>query len=68
MSSKRRLRRNACSGKQKFLSFAEAGRTAHIIHVRTGDRVGPYKCPFGRHYHVGHTPRKVTALLYELRS
>ena len=60
MASKRRQRRNACSGKQRHADQTAAVR--HIISLkRTGDigYVRSYRCRFCSGWHVGHfAPRR----------
>lgn len=60
MSSKRRLRRKACDGKQRHESAAEG--LQHIRELRRKDavqgqhhgRINVYRCKFCKGYHVGH--------------
>lgn len=55
MSSKRRIRRRACAGKQRHETQTEA--VAHIIHLRQSfpaERLRSYKCRFCGGWHVGH--------------
>lgn len=60
MSSKRRLRRNACTGKVRYTTDAEA-RVAVTEIIRAGrgfrskGRLGVYQCDWcGGGFHVGH--------------
>lgn len=57
MSSKRRIRRKACDGKQKFSSRKTALDTALHVKRRTGDQgyVQAYRCRFCSQFHWGHT-------------
>lgn len=59
MSSKRRIRRKSCEGKQRHNSKTEA--VAHIINERRNGNTGlcAYKCRFCGGWHVGHKPKKV---------
>lgn len=59
MSSKRRVRRKACGGKQPHPDQASAVR--HLISLRRKGEFGlvTYRCPFGSHWHVGHPPRRM---------
>lgn len=54
MSSKRRVRRRSCDGKQAHATRVAA--EAHRQHLlRSGDRsLACYHCKFGDHWHVGH--------------
>lgn len=59
MSSKRRLRRKACSSKISYQELAWAATAAKRRSKATGTSIGFYKCPFSSHYHIGHTPSHV---------
>jgi hypothetical protein len=56
VSSKRRLRRNACTGKVRHAD-AEAAN-AHLRHIRLASPGTPflnvYRCSFCGGFHVGH--------------
>lgn len=55
MASKRRLRRNACTGKQRHATQEQA--VAHAIHHRKhlgGSWLSAYRCRFCNGWHVGH--------------
>jgi hypothetical protein len=54
MSSKRRLRKIACEGKVRHRTML----AARVAAEKTSGKVNAYKCQFGSHYHVGHTPMK----------
>ena len=58
MSSKRRLRRKACTGKQPFPNHHAANYVAAKLREQ-GTQVNSYKCKFCRCWHVGHRPREV---------
>jgi hypothetical protein len=59
MASKRRIRRNACTGKVKHDTQAQA--VSHVINTRKRRLTGnhPYKCPFCHGWHIGHTPKRM---------
>lgn len=62
MSSKRRVRRLACKGKQQHATWDSAHRHMMQLYERGKMRSGTlnvYPCPFGNHFHVGHKPRKI---------
>ena len=56
MASKRRLRRNACTGKIRY-SEDDAVRFAQISRGN-GKRLNAYKCEFCHQWHVGHPNAK----------
>lgn len=59
MSSKRRLRRNACDGKVRYTSFPEARHAMHSVirHMGNGGwPMEPYHCEFCKGFHFGHVP------------
>lgn len=58
MSSKRRLRRKSCAGKRRYATFQEAMAAVCEARQRTGDTIGPYRCRFARHFHIGHVTDK----------
>lgn len=58
MSSKRRRRRRECGEKRHYANLAEAQEVA-LRRRKPGERLRPYKCRFGPHWHIGHTPKKV---------
>lgn len=59
MASKRRLRRQACEGKQRFsTNEAAAIHSSHVYHV-AGKRLHPYRCQFCNEFHLGHMPSGV---------
>ncbi len=55
MSSKRRLKRNHCTGKVQYPNENAARYAAFLMRKKTGDLILAYKCKFGHHYHVGHS-------------
>lgn len=60
MASKRRQRRNSCEGKHRHESEDSAYAHLHGLHANGRARPGMhvYKCPFGRHWHVGRRPNR----------
>ena len=56
MSSKRRIRRNACGKKKRHLTAEGATIAARKT---TGRGAQPYHCPFCKFYHVGHSKQGV---------
>jgi hypothetical protein len=62
MSSKRRLRRKSCTGKQRFVDQLEAlaavGRLVRSESFR-GSHLSPYRCRFCKGFHFGHSPWRV---------
>ena len=54
LSSKRRLRAIACTGKVRHKTML----AARIAAKKTHGKVNPYKCGHCKFYHVGHTPAK----------
>lgn len=59
MASKRRLRRKSCEGKVQYRSDEAAAAAAKSRSWATNSRIGKYKCEFGQHWHIGHTPKSV---------
>lgn len=57
MASKRRIRRQACSGKQRFATSQEASDAMHAL-IRSGKQrrgwLNTYRCSFCKGYHYGH--------------
>lgn len=61
MSSKRALRRKACTGKVRHATEAAARAAIAGVH-RAGRDAGlltPYRCRFCNGFHFGHPPRRV---------
>lgn len=60
MASKRRIRKNACTGKRKFEDKVSALNTMHRVKRETKQtsHMSAYKCKFCGQYHYGHTPRR----------
>lgn len=56
MASKRRLRRNACIGKQRHPDLPAAMRHIKSLWHKDGHHPGvqPYHCRYCGGYHVGH--------------
>lgn len=63
MSSKRRLRRNECTGKKK-LSQSVASQTAGMMSRLSGHRISQYRCRWCKMWHIGHTPSSITKRIY----
>jgi len=59
MSSKRRVRRKACTGKIRHATFADAIAAARSLYRASGQYLTPYRCRFGQHYHIGHMPARM---------
>lgn len=61
MSSKRRIRRKSCTGKQRFLSEAEARQAIKALTRSKGWQglLTPYRCQFCNGFHFGHAPGHV---------
>ena len=59
MASKRRIRRNACTGKHRYDSAAQAQAAIAGLHRRKGYQgfMQPYRCSFCNGYHFGHPPK-----------
>lgn len=57
MASKRRIRRKECGDKHRHATRAEA--VSHLVSLRKSGRVSgdihAYRCPWGDHWHVGHS-------------
>ena len=54
MSSKRRLRRQSCEGKDRYPNMDVASRYAKIACKRAHGWIVPYHCRFCGGYHIGH--------------
>lgn len=70
MSSKRRLRRKMCDGKQRFASEKEA-RTAiwKLKQTKPGSGfVAPYRCSFCKQFHFGHPPARIRQAMAAMRN
>ena len=61
MSSKRRIRRKSCTGKQRFLNEAEALQAIKALTRAKGWQglLTPYRCQFCNGFHFGHAPANV---------
>lgn len=60
MSSKRAIRRRACTGKRAYPSEAEAISGCIALKIHSGDNnIRAYKCKFCRQWHTGHYRRRV---------
>lgn len=58
MSSKRRLRRNACDGKRRYPDRSAANSAIWHQRARWTARMNAYHCPHCGYYHIGHTPKR----------
>lgn len=60
MASKRRIRRNSCTGKRRYESAAQARAAISGLLRRKGyqDYLQAYPCRFCGGYHFGHPPKK----------
>ena len=56
MASRRRLRKQSCTGKVPHATQAAAQYHAAKVRAK-GDLVRAYKCRFGDHWHIGHWRR-----------
>ncbi|HEY0200651.1 MAG TPA: hypothetical protein VGC24_03055 [Burkholderiaceae bacterium] len=65
MSSKRRIRRKSCTGKQRFQVEAQAIAAIAALHRAKGYQgaLAPYRCQFCNAFHFGHAPATVRRLL-----
>lgn len=59
MASKRNIRRRVCSRKRQIATHDEAVRISRLMSSKHRQRIGYYKCTYGNHYHVGHTPARI---------
>ena len=62
MSSKRRLRRKSCTGKQRHTTVSQG--YGHIAHLRktlgAQGNLHVYQCTFCSFFHVGHASKRQT--------
>lgn len=68
MSSKRRIRRNACQGKKQYTDKAEADRACRVLFAKERWPMTVYRCQFCGAWHVGHMPRKNIRAMRERRA
>lgn len=55
MASKRRIRKNSCTGKKKrWETYESAVLSAIILTKKWGKRIDAYKCNFCGKYHLGN--------------
>lgn len=59
MASKRRLRRNACTGKVRFDNASDAQAAATAACRRAHAWIVAYGCRFCGGHHIGHPPKNV---------
>ncbi len=57
MASKRRLRRNACDGKKRHQSKAEALKVRWVVRNRHG-KLMAYQCRWCNGWHLGHSDER----------
>jgi hypothetical protein len=57
MASKRRIRRNACTGKARHASAADALVQIQKMGSRRDGQLNVYRCGFCSSYHIGHALR-----------
>lgn len=69
MSSKRRIRRNECKGKQRFDSQKAAQGAIGRLRRNTGTTawLTAYRCRWCPFYHFGHAPRAVRQAMGGMR-
>lgn len=58
MSSKRAIRRRACTGKKRHATLADAAQMA-------GGGMMAYRCQFCGGFHIGHPPLKMRKIWAE---
>lgn len=58
MASKRRVRRNACTGKVRHRQASHAAYHVKLLRDKGEQSIGYYRCRFCNGWHVGHRPRK----------
>lgn len=60
MASKRRIRRNSCTGKRRYESASQARAAISGLFRRKGYQgyLQAYPCRFCGGYHFGHPPKK----------
>lgn len=68
MSSKRRVRRNGCTGKVRYKSLPEAMVVKRALKARGEEHINVYLCElltgrYPRHYHIGHTMNRSRAFV-----
>jgi hypothetical protein len=56
-----RSKARSCGSKQRYADEREAREAAHLVHLHTGERLSPYRCPFCRRWHIGHGERGAQA-------
>lgn len=50
----RKRKERSCSRKLLFSTFSDAYKAAESLYHDKGDKVFPYRCQFGVHWHNGH--------------
>ena len=66
MASKRRLRRKACSGKNKYTREYAKEVARRMCKQFPGQKLWAYPCKFGSHWHVGHVPAAERQRLHQI--
>ncbi|MBS3903582.1 MAG: hypothetical protein KGZ30_04405 [Anaplasmataceae bacterium] len=54
MASKRRIRRNSCTGKKRYETSQQARSAAHHKSLELHHDIHAYRCHFCSGYHIGH--------------
>jgi len=67
MASKRRLRRNACTGKIRYSTSLEAQHAAAAACRRSASWIVAYGCRFCGGHHIGHPPKNVRQSIKDRR-
>ncbi len=57
MASKRAVRRRSCEKKKPFYTLEHAMSVKAFQENQEGRSVVIYQCPFGSHFHIGHTDK-----------
>jgi hypothetical protein len=52
-----RSKARACGEKQRYADEQEALQAAYLVKLNHGERLSPYRCPFCREWHLGHSDR-----------
>lgn len=47
----------SCAGKRVYASWATAMHAARPINHESDESLEPYRCDFGKHYHIAHRPK-----------
>lgn len=57
-------RKKSCTRKRRYESWAEADEHAAKLERQDNVPMNAYECRFCHWWHVGHTPKSVTPILY----